>query len=125
MPVNVLSLSLSLSLTDIPQVSGCVARRPRGQRSACGHVAVSVVGLRATEKEQGTRISTPLTFHCKRVWRGDEGVSADVVFYGVMVVVGPTSDLCLVTEGKQTDALFQWEVNHDGELVAFQFIKWI
>lgn len=28
-------------------------------------------------------------------------------------------------KGQQTHALFQWTLNHEGQLVGFQFIKWI
>lgn len=80
---------------DVPQVWGCEDGRLRGQGWARGHVVVCVVRLRATKRRKDTDfllIDLPLC----RGWRGD-GVGG---FYGVAVVVCPTSDLRPVTDKK-------------------------
>lgn len=84
---------------DVPQTSGCAASRLRGQGSACELVVVRLVHLTAT-KRRGDADFYPVDLLLCRGWLSDEGVSLDVMFYGVTVVVFPTPDLCLVPEEK-------------------------
>ncbi len=109
---------------DVPQISGCVASRLRGQRSACGHAVVCLVRLRATKRCRDTDFH-PIDLPLCRGWRSDEGVNCDVMFYGVTWWSARPLTSAWSQRRKQTYALFQWALTHKGQLVVFQFIKWI
>lgn len=109
-------------MSSLRQRAGLRACVQRGGGSGVG--LWTCCGLsRATERCRDTDFH-PTDLPLWRGWRGDEGVSIDV-FYGVTVVFCPTSDSSSYKKRKKTYVLFQWTLNHKGQLVLFQFIKWI
>lgn len=95
------SVEIFISSLKRPTHLGGGGQQAEGVRGQIyGHVAICLVRLRTTKRLEDTDflpIDLPL---CRGRRSGEGGGSAAMCFYGVMVVVCPTCDLCLVTEEK-------------------------
>lgn len=91
----------------------------RGQGSAFGHVVVYQV-----QSDPRTMTSSSMTLHCAEVKEVARGGQLQCAFMEWQWwSAWPLTSACSHT-GKQTSALFQWALNHQGQLVVFQFIQW-
>lgn len=106
---------------DIPQISGFVASRLKGSEVnlwTCGSSSL----FEGNKKTQGHRFPPHWPSIVERLERWHGGQRWCCVLWGDG---GGLQHLTWSQKRKQTYALFQRALNHEGQLVAFQFIKWI